>query len=438
MRRRSAGSLLIGAAMAISGAVSVTGTSATVARSSGPCPAGWTCQDVGSATGTQGVNADGSWTVQGSGNGIHGSATSESLHMVTQPFSGDTQLIAKVVSQGSTLIKPEAGIMMRASSDPRAPFFALVMFANDPSEHETQPKINIYSRSTLGGKVVQYTKVYPVPQPVWLMAQRVGNSFTASSSKDGVTWRLIPGTQHTLSLPATMNDGVFVSSSNATDIETATFAGISVGRPTITPSLPPSKHGCPPGWHCQDIDDTAPVGDQVLSAGTWTITGTGKWLGTGSEDSFNLVDQVMSGDGSITAHLDSVGTAAPTSAAGLMMRASLSQYAPYYAVLATATQGPTVSWRTASGKNAVAGPQLSSAPPMWMRIVRTTDSSTRLSTYAAFTSPDGLSWSVIPGSGATLNLGSAGTIAGLAADAVKPGGTNSAVFSSVSIQPPGG
>ena len=396
------------------------------------CPAGWTCESLGKATGGEVVNTDGSWSVTGSGSGIHGGGSPDYLHMITQPVSGDAQVVAQVVSQGSTLVKPEAGIMLRASNDPRAPFFALVMFVNDPGEHEIQPKIDVFSRTVQGGTVTQYTKVYPVAQPVWLMAQRHGNSFTASTSRDGAAWQLIPGTQHTLSLPATLLGGVFVSSENSSDVETADFAGVGVGAPSVEPKLPRSKHGCPAGWSCQDINDTAPVGDQVLSGGTWTVTGTGKAIG-GREDSFNLVDQALTGDGAVSAQLQSVGAAAPTSAAGVMMRATLDPGSPYYAILVTAGQGARVSWRATAGSAASPDVQVAIAAPAWLQVTRVTDAVSGAVTYTAFTSTDGVSWTVVPGTATVLDLGAGGTLAGMAADAVKPGGTNPAVFAAVSI-----
>ena len=59
--------------------------------------------------------------------------------------------------------------------------------------------------------------------PVYLKVTRVGNTFTAYTSADGVTWTLIPGSTKTFAVVGGMLEGLAVTSHNTAADCTATF-----------------------------------------------------------------------------------------------------------------------------------------------------------------------------------------------------------------------
>ena len=70
----------------------------TVSVSTPSCATGWTCGDIGSPglAGSQSVSG-GTWTVQGGGSDIWG--TADQFHFVSQPLAADGSVSARVVSQ---------------------------------------------------------------------------------------------------------------------------------------------------------------------------------------------------------------------------------------------------------------------------------------------------------------------------------------------------
>jgi len=80
-----------------------------------PLPSGWTDGDVG-AVGVSGSAsyANGTFTVQGSGQGVVGGYTVDALNFLYQPLSGDGTIVARVVSLPTGA---SAGVMIRETLD---------------------------------------------------------------------------------------------------------------------------------------------------------------------------------------------------------------------------------------------------------------------------------------------------------------------------------
>ena len=91
-----------------------------------PCPAPWTCTDVGNPNppGDTTSASSTSFTLYGTGTGI--TAGSDSFHFVSQAVSGNEALSAQVVSQPGVPTTPEDGLMMRASLAPTSPYYAVL------------------------------------------------------------------------------------------------------------------------------------------------------------------------------------------------------------------------------------------------------------------------------------------------------------------------
>jgi galactose oxidase len=166
----------------------------------------------------------------------------------------------------------------------------------------------------------------------------------------------------------------------------------------------PPPPGCPEAWSCNDIGGPLPVGQDSLSAdGTWSEVGGGGDI-WGTSDSFHLVSQNLSGDGTVSAQVMSQHNTSAWAKAGVMMRGSTDPAAPYYAAFITPGHGVAVQWRSAQGASTK---QLltSGTAPIYLRVGRyTTAGSSPVTYYTAYTSSDGNTWTPIAGSTQALSL----------------------------------
>ena len=87
------------------------------------CPANWTCADVGDPI-PPGSNylVNGVWSVLGGGKDIWG--TNDEFHYTAETMPGDGTVSAEISSQSDTDPWAKAGLMLRASTDPAAPYYA--------------------------------------------------------------------------------------------------------------------------------------------------------------------------------------------------------------------------------------------------------------------------------------------------------------------------
>jgi hypothetical protein len=207
-------------------ATHTTGLSLTVTASTGGgLPSPWADTDIGSPAiaGSAAYNA-GVFTVNGAGADIYG--TSDQFNFVSQALTGNGTLTVRITSQANTSSSAKAGIMLRASSDPGAPYYAVLM--------TTTKGVATQWRTTQGGTTSQATKVAGLP-PLYLRIVRSANTFSAYTSPDGVTWTFIAGSTQTIALPTSVLAGMAVTSHNTSALGTATFDSVSLpGSPRLT------------------------------------------------------------------------------------------------------------------------------------------------------------------------------------------------------------
>src|SRR5258706_12121564 len=111
----------------------------------GACPAGWTCQDIGNPpAGTQEVSG-GTWTVSSFGYDVWG--TSDQFRYEYQSLAADGTVSAQVTSQTNTDGWAKAGVMLRATTDPSAAYYAVYVTPGNG--------INVQFRSTAGASASQ-------------------------------------------------------------------------------------------------------------------------------------------------------------------------------------------------------------------------------------------------------------------------------------------
>ncbi|MDQ2905581.1 MAG: hypothetical protein M3Y81_18810 [Chloroflexota bacterium] len=178
---------------------------------------GWSGADIGSpALAGSDVLNNGTWTIAGSGTDIGG--TADQFHFVWQPLAADGGIRAQVLTQTNTNSRARAGVMLRQSTDPSAPFYTVIV--------TPQRGIFVLERATPGGGVSTVTSLAGTV-PIYLQVQRSGNTYTAYTSSDGSTWTLIPGSSVTLNLTGTVLAGMAVTSHTPSKVSTATFDTVS-------------------------------------------------------------------------------------------------------------------------------------------------------------------------------------------------------------------
>ena len=163
----------------------------------------------------------------------------------------------------------------------------------------------------------------------------------------------------------------------------------------------PVASGCPTGFSCSDIGSPAVAGSQSLSGDALTVHAGGSDIWD-TADQFHFVYTPLVGDGRLSAMpIASQTNTDPWAKAGVMIRATTAANSPYYYVFVSPGNGVVVQFRTTSGANADQKAVIAGHAPISLRAVRSG------STYTAFTSlDDGSSWTEVPNSSMTLNLGS--------------------------------
>ena len=375
------------------------------------CPAGWTCQDIGNptpGTGSQYVVPP-NWSVTAGGSDIWG--TYDSFRLLSQPMATDGTMSVRVDSQVNTSTWAKAGAMIRATNDPGSAYYAAFVTPGNG--------IAVQWRATQGGSSAQVA--ISGVAPVWLEVARAAGTFTAYTSADGVTWTAVPGTSVALPMTGTLLAGLAVTAHNGGAIDTVTF-----DTPTLASTTPPPPNACPTGWTCADVGSTGVAGGQSLTSGTWIVQGAGGDI-WGTADGFHYAWQTTSTDASLSARVVTQANSSVWAKSGLMFRASTDPGSPYYAAFVTPGSGIAVQWRSA-----LAGPTsqvvVAGSSPVYLEIGRTGG------VYSAYTSPDGVTWTLVPGS--SVNVGLIGvTLAGFAVTSHNWGVLGSATFDTLRIAP---
>ncbi len=381
------------------------------------CPSGWTCQDIGapSPAGSENYNSTtGAWTVTAGGSDIWG--TADHFRYEYQTLSGDGTLSAQVTSQTNTSPYAKAGVMFRATADLASSYyFAAITPANG---------VLIQYRAVAGGSATQATSASGTV-PIYLRVVRSGGTgFSAYTSSDGVTWTLVPGSTVTIAMSGAVLAGLAVTSHANGTPSTAGFAAVSLA--TTVPPPPPSA--CPSGWTCQDIGAPSPVGSESYNAstGAWTVTGGGSDI-WGTADSFRYEYQTLSGDGTLSAQVTSQTNTSPYAKAGVMIRANSDQASAFYIVAITPTNGVLIQYRAVAGGSATQATSAAGTVPIYLRVVRSGGTG-----FTAYTSSDGVTWTLVPGSTVTIAMSGA-VLAGLAVTSHANGTPSTAGFAAVGL-----
>ncbi len=161
--------------------------------------------------------------------------------------------------------------------------------------------------------------------------------------------------------------------------------------------------------------------DKGGNAFTVSSAGTDIW---NNDDQFRFAYKTLSGNGSITAKVDSLTRSDAWSKAGVMIRESLDAGSKHAMVVITPDNGGSFQYRTATGGASASTDAAGLKTPYWLRITRTGNA------FKAERSADGKTWTQI---GTDQNVSMvAGVYVGLCVTSHSTGAYSTAEFSNVS------
>jgi autotransporter-associated beta strand protein len=186
----------------------------------GAAPAAWTNTDIGTvATVGTLTESRGTYIVNGAGAAGIGPAAGDAFRWVRQSFTGDAEMIARVVSVDHTASNAEAGLMMRESTAATARFVCVRATGSEG--------VSFMQRGTASTDAVVTATLPLASAPCWLRLVRTGSVYTAfyATDNDGTAgpWQAV-GTEQTVAFTGTTHDiGMAVSSRVDTTLCAAVF-----------------------------------------------------------------------------------------------------------------------------------------------------------------------------------------------------------------------
>src|SRR5579885_2638997 len=210
-------------------AAQVTTTTTTTTTTTLPgttVPPPWADQDIG-AVGLPGSArwASGTFTVTGSGADIW--TTADAFHYVYQSWTGDGQIVARVVTQQNTDAWAKAAVMIRQDSSAGSAHAMMIVTPGNGTDFEWRAAAGGFTTHTFGPAATA---------PYWIAVVRTGGV-----SPDGATWTRVDAEPVALTDPVYI--GLAVTSHNNAVTSTATFDNVAVGPVTL--GLPPTTTTTP-------------------------------------------------------------------------------------------------------------------------------------------------------------------------------------------------
>ena len=211
-----------------------------------PLPMSWLDQDIGTV-GLSGsaTYANGTFTVNGAGNGFSG--TADSFHFADQQLSGDGTIVARMVSDQVPLSTSSIGVMIRETLASGSTYFSVGIWGSGGYAWGYRATTGASGHSTTGTGI---------SLPRWVKVVRSGNTFTGYMSTDDVNWTQV-GTTQTITMATNVYAGLYVSSGATNSMATAAFDDVSLNSSSNPAPVISSTSAT-----------TGAIGDQV------TITGS--------------------------------------------------------------------------------------------------------------------------------------------------------------------
>src|SRR5436190_2901985 len=178
----------------------------------------------------------------------------------------------------------------------------------------------------------------------------------------------------------------------------------------------------PQPWTAADVGAPSIAGSTTFDGTSFAVAGNGKDVWN-TADQFQFVFQQIPGNAEIIARVESLAGSSAWAKAGVMIRASLAAGSPNAFALVSRSNGVRFQRRRQSSgwSTSTAGPSV--AAPVWLRLTRIG------SRLAGYSSPDGVSWTLIASD--TIALGATAYV-GLAVTSHDASSLAHASFSGVS------
>ena len=124
------------------------------------------------------------------------------------------------MTQSNTSSWAKAGVMLRQSTDPGSAYYAVYVTPGNG--------IAVQYRKSQGASASQLATISGTV-PAYLKVSRVGNTFTAYTSSDGVTWTAIAGSSVTMTMTGPLLAGLAVTSHHSAGLCTVVFNSVKIG-----------------------------------------------------------------------------------------------------------------------------------------------------------------------------------------------------------------
>jgi hypothetical protein len=302
----------------------------------------------------------GTYTVQGSGSDIWG--TADEFHYVWTQWAGDFDITTRVDAIQNVNAWTKAGIMIRGNLNPGS--LHASVFA-------TPGKGVAFQRRAVNNGVSVNTDGPATPAPVWLKLHRAGAVITASYRKATTdAWTMI-GQQTLANLPDAPLVGLAVSSHADGKVASASFSRVTLQR-----TLPLSGAAVGSGSGSLTSDG---VSD--------TVTGKGADI-WGTADAFYYVSMPWSNDVTVTARVRSLGATHESAKAGVMIREDLTAGSRQVMTVVTPGKGVAMQYRATPRAASVQAATVPGHAPAWVRLTL----SRATGTFTSSWSSDGEHW----------------------------------------------
>jgi hypothetical protein len=179
-------------------------------------PSPWAKVDIGSPRyrGSAGYNS-GTFTLNTAGGDIWN--TADKLHFVYRSWSGDGEIVARVVAMQNSTSWAKAGVMIRETLSSNSRHAMMNMNVENGATFQR--------RTTTGGSSASTSRTSNT-LPFWVWLVRAGSTFTGYKSSDGATWIRVGSAS--IAMPATVYIGLVVSSNSSAMYNSSTFSNLRV------------------------------------------------------------------------------------------------------------------------------------------------------------------------------------------------------------------
>jgi Gylcosyl hydrolase family 115 C-terminal domain/F5/8 type C domain len=171
------------------------------------------------------------WTELASGHIIMGAAgediwdTADEFRFGYQRLSGNGSIMARVERVVDIDAWVKAGVMIRGSLAPGAPFAAVYMTGSNGVRYQARLAIN---EAATSDTAVATEEQMALAEPVWIKIERSGDVFNGYYSTDGQNWTAMSWNPQIIAMPADVYIGLAVTSNVVGVLTTAEFSGVEI------------------------------------------------------------------------------------------------------------------------------------------------------------------------------------------------------------------